>query len=149
MWIVTKTGFLSVVQHDQDPGMLRVRARRRDHLAGCVADDLVLDLGPNCPDYRWHADVDRGCFAAWISEQVYDLDYTSHVKESVAGQDGAMYNAMIGAWLAFNALQPRPLIDVLDGYESGPDAWYGMDGLPDPDWPPKQHRHSVPKRRHR
>jgi hypothetical protein len=115
MWIISKTGFVSLVEHDQDQTMLRARARRREHLVNTftLADDQVIDLGVRAPDYRWHADVPRQQVADVMAKSVMDLDYHSHVKEAITGGSGpkgdpVFYRAMMSCWNALFALQRPP-----------------------------------------
>ena len=80
----------------------------------------IIDLGPNAPDYRWHAEVPRNVVAQTMYDQVMDLDYSSHVKEEVAGADNIMYSAMMGCWRELHKLQDPPELD--------PDWWFVDDG---------------------
>jgi hypothetical protein len=107
MWIISKTGFVSVVQHQQDPSLMRARARRRDHLVNTfgLGDEEVIDLGPGANDYRWHADVTREHVKLALASAVNDVDYDSHVKEAVTGGDEVFYTAMIKSWGALRKLQ--------------------------------------------
>ena len=113
MWIIAKDGFVSLVEHEADPDLMRARARRREHLAQTfdLPDAAIIDLGPDAPDYRWHADIPRLNVAQVMYDAVLDVDYTSHVKEEVAGDDNAMYTAMLACWTALHRLQdpPRPV----------------------------------------
>jgi hypothetical protein len=110
MWIITRDGFVSLVAHDTDPDKIRVRARRLEHLTDTfdLMDADVIDLGPNCPAYRWHANLPRLNVASKLYDAVIDLDYTSHVKENVAGSDDVMYSAMLGCWRELYKLQDPP-----------------------------------------
>lgn len=105
MWIFTKDGFVSAVAHDTDPDLIRVRARKREHLVHSLGPVDVIDFGSDAADYRFHADVDRADFAAFLVDAVENLDYTSHVKEEIAGDDKTMYRAMLSCWTALRALQ--------------------------------------------
>ena len=131
MWIISRTGLVSLVEHADNPDNLRARARRKEHLVDTfdLNDSDVIDLGENCPDYRWHADIPRQNAAAALVDALMDIDYSSHVKESVSGPDNEMYRAMMSAWAAFNRLQARPGLDAdwwtsADGYDDE-DALYG------------------------
>jgi hypothetical protein len=111
MWIISGDGFVSLVQHKDDPTLIRARARRLEHLVQTfdVAEDQVIDLGPKAPDYRWHLDIPRSAAAHALAAQVETLDYDSHVKESVSGKDNVMYRAMLSCWTALHRLQdPEP-----------------------------------------
>lgn len=110
MWIIGKTPegtgvFLSAVQHQDSDKMLRVRARRQEHLAAAFPHATIEDLGEDAPDYRWHANVARMDFALLIADMIGKISYTSHVKESVSGDDNALYSSMMGAWDSFYRMQ--------------------------------------------
>jgi hypothetical protein len=107
MWIISKNGFVSLVQHNADSTKLRARARRREHLAATFPDTDIEDLGVNAPDYRWHCDVDRAAAASLMAQTVMDIDYTSHVKEAVTQGDHDFYSSMMGAWRELNRMQDR------------------------------------------
>lgn len=133
MWIITKTGFVSLVEHKDNPDQIRVRARRREHLVETfhLSDHEVIDLGVNCPDYRWHADLARDHVQMFISDAIADLDYSSHVKEEVTGDDKTFYAAMLRCWNALYTLQhdPKPEHDWWNRppavNDSWRDDWYG------------------------
>ena len=108
MWIATADGFISVVQHDGREDWVRVRARKRDHLAPICALDrsTVIDLGPEAPDYRWHANVARETLIRYLVGYVAErLTYTSHAKEAMAGDDDDYYSSLMGTWSAMMKLQ--------------------------------------------
>lgn len=109
MWIFTKNGFLSAVANDTDPDKVRVRARKQEHLVHSLGPVEVIEL-PTA-DYRWHCDITRAHFIEFLTEAVLDMDYTSHVKEEIAGDDNQMYRAMLSCWTALHALQThdRPI----------------------------------------
>ena len=100
MWTITTSGFVSLVEHDEDPDFIRARARRIEHLQDTfdLQDGDIIDLGPDCPDYRFHANIPRLNVAQKLHDAVMDLHVQSHVKEAVAGNDEAMYSAMMGCW---------------------------------------------------
>ena len=110
MWIITDQGFVSIVAHDTKPDFVRARARRHEHLVDTfdLFDGDVIDLGPDAPDYRFHADVPRHKAAYAIADAVMDLHYTSHVKEHVARSDDVFYKAMLACWSALHRLQDTP-----------------------------------------
>lgn len=111
MWIFTKTGFISVVAHDTDPILVRVRARTRQHLADTFPEAEIIDLadgeGDYDYDYRFHADVPRMKVALTVAEAIDNLDYTSHAKEAMAGDDNDFYEALLRTWYAMYAYQEQ------------------------------------------
>jgi len=110
MWVIAKHGFVSLVEHNTDPDLIRARARRREHLADTfdLNDIDIIDLGRDAPDYRWHADVPRVHVAQALYDAVLNLDYSSHVKEEVSGADNVMYSSMLGCWRELYKLQDPP-----------------------------------------
>jgi hypothetical protein len=109
MWIIHKDGFVSLVQHDDDATLIRARARRARHLRDTFGAHVeIIDLGTDAPDYRYHANVPRVDVIDVMTEAILDLDYTSHVKEEVAGKDTEFYEAMMQCWSALYTLQSEP-----------------------------------------
>src|SRR6186997_199990 len=98
MWVITKSGFISAVQHEDDPTMLRVRTRTLEHMEAAFGGLDIIDFGPKPSDYRYHCNVPRLVFEAWMTREIQELDYTSHVKENVSGDDDEMYAAMMSCW---------------------------------------------------
>lgn len=123
MWLITKTaGFISVVQHNEDPKMLRIRTRTERHMRALCAEldeydrekdppraEGIIDFGADAPDYRWHLNVERHIFGKYMADEIAAIDYTSHVKESVSGDDSELYSAMMSAWSVFMRLQNPPV----------------------------------------
>lgn len=107
MWIFTKDGFISVVQHESDPALVRVRARKREHLERWFPHADIIEMDAEA-DYRWHADVERLDLVVVLTDAVFDLDYTSHVKEAIAGDDDDFYKALLDTWFALHELQREP-----------------------------------------
>jgi hypothetical protein len=128
MWIISKTGFVSLVQHNTDDTLLRARARRSEHLTDTFPECEVIDLGINCPDYRWHTDIARQDAIDHVIASLESIDYPSHVKEEVTGGTGkdadhVFYRAMLDCWTALARLQDRPPRD--------PDFWSRYDDWED------------------
>ena len=104
MWVITKAGFVSAVQHNDNPDVMRVRARRAEHLAFGLE---VIDFGSDASDYRYHCDVPRSEFAVWLLDRLSEVDYESHAKEAMAGDDSAFYGSLLGCWRELYRIQPR------------------------------------------
>ena len=107
MWIISRDGFISIVQHKDDPSKFRVRARRIEHLTRTfdITEDDVIDFGPDASDYRYHVDIDREAVAEELLFSLNDIDYESHAKEAMAGDDREMYQALMGCWRNLLGLQ--------------------------------------------
>ena len=108
MWVFTKDGFLSAVQHN-DRARMRIRARRRDDLERAFPGTSIIDMAESGGqfDYRWHLDVARGEWVDYLVESAMDIDYTSHAKEAMTrgGQDREMYSALLDVWTTMYRLQ--------------------------------------------
>lgn len=92
MWLITPTGFFSIVQKPSDvaANTLTVRARVRQDLDALRAQFLP-GLGAVeeslCNDYRFRAVAPRAEVAAALADMVTRLDY-SNVKSQVAKVQG-------------------------------------------------------------
>lgn len=82
MWICANDGFVSAVQHRNDPDMLMVRARDEQHLFNLFPgrEDQVYSVDGS--DYGYRIEVSKEYFAEIISERIEDIDY-SNFKNSV------------------------------------------------------------------
>ena len=109
MWIISKSGFVSLVQHRDDPTKIRARARKRKHLVETFGSDItdtdIIDFGSDANDYRWHVDVPRAVVMKVLSLAVSAIDYESHAKEAMAGEDREFYRALLGCWRELYDLQ--------------------------------------------
>ncbi len=111
MWLLLDTGFISVVQHKDDPALLLVRSRVRDDISNILGDDVEIVENPHA-DYLYRAVVSRERLAAALLKAVQSLDYTSHVKDIALqrsapspGRQAAYYDT----WAAMSRMQPtRP-----------------------------------------
>ena len=92
MWLITPTGFFSVVQKPGDvaANTLTVRARVRQDLV-TLREQFLPGLGKieesSSNDYRFRAVVPRAEVAAAMAQMVNSLDY-SNVKSQVAKVQG-------------------------------------------------------------
>lgn len=105
MWIIARSGFLSIVQHRDSPDLMMVRARRREDLVDSfegLVDEIAED--PKA-DYRWRLTVPRAAVAEFLLDAIADVDYDSHVKEVTAGDDNERYSAYLDVWSALLRLQ--------------------------------------------
>lgn len=105
MWIMTTSGFVSLVEDRNDAAKLQVRARVADDITATFpgADVFVSDGA----DYRYRAVLDRRQVAEQLANAVLNIDYDSHFKDvAIAGDNhpgrkGAYY----GVWEALAELQ--------------------------------------------
>lgn len=81
MWIFTKYGFVSAVQHRDDAGTLLVRARDRQSLVRLAHQtDTTIQRTPTA-DYPYRVTVSRYAFAQWVEDQIHDLRYPNFKSE--------------------------------------------------------------------
>lgn len=96
MWIIhPHGGFLSAVQHNDDPSLLVVRARIAADLealawtANADREDgppFTITGGDLTTDYPWRVIVPRKAFAAYVADLVANVDY-GNVKAKVYVND--------------------------------------------------------------
>jgi hypothetical protein len=93
MWLITTTGFYSIVQKpwDKEDGTLTVRARAREDLEALRAKGLP-ELGEvkedTDADYRFRAQATKAAVARAIHDQVTAIDY-DNFKTAVGKRQGA------------------------------------------------------------
>lgn len=113
MWLFTRDGFYSIVQHRDSADIVQVRARTREDLV-----DLAKAIGmPNTgneetgimedprADYRWRLNVPRETMAWYTSEAVKGIDYTTSVKTAIGKGDPKRKSALMRVWSAMMSLQ--------------------------------------------
>ena len=101
MWIFTNQGFISIVQHRDNPGLMIVRARRYEHLQALLPDAEVLRL--DRADYRYRTFVSRIELETNMLDWVQAVDY-DNFKSSIA--DHEYHDAAMGVWNVMYRLQP-------------------------------------------
>ena len=109
MWIISQTGFVSLVQDRKDHSKVWVRARIKEDIAAmfpAYAGEIVTKIGA---DYIFRLIVPKDVAALAMWNAVQDVDYDSHAKEvmnrrshPVTGRMGAYY----AIWTALAKLQP-------------------------------------------
>lgn len=103
MWIFSKDGFLSAVEHRDNPDKVMIRFRNEGD-AGRISTSLGTDYTktPNA-DYMYRCVTDKQTFATYIAEQALDIDY-DNFKNAV--HDGtARDHAYMQVWSAMNSYQ--------------------------------------------
>jgi hypothetical protein len=108
MWIFTRDGFYSAVQHRDNPGLVQVRGRVRDDLERLrtrTRSSEIIELDD--ADYRYRINIDRDAFAQYVLESVLDIDYTTSVKDAISRGDKDRKRAHLRIWEAMYGLQPR------------------------------------------
>lgn len=112
MWIFTETGFVSAVQHREDPNTLVVRARDRaslEHLQ--VALDAISE-GASSPiehtptaDYPYRLYTDRLFFARWAAHMARDISYSNFKGQCYQTLPEEYSNALHDVWSAMHQVE--------------------------------------------
>lgn len=112
MWIFTETGFVSAVQHYENPNMLVVRARDKaslEHLQ--VALDLIsegasssIEHTPDA-DYPYRLYTDRLFFARWAAHMVRDISYNNFKGRCYSTLPSEYSNALHDVWSAMHQVE--------------------------------------------
>lgn len=117
VWVMTNFGAFSVVQHNEQPQVLVVRARVKAHLVELRErhlPDLVIYHTPE-NDYHWRAFCLRNAVADFLSTAVYEMDYPNF-KNSV--RDDRLHDVYTSVWQtmfrAFGGYGRRPARDTYD-----------------------------------
>lgn len=98
MWIFTSTGFVSTVQHRDDPDRLVVRARDRISLEPLIAR-TGAEVNPwQGSDYAFRIVVDRAAFEAWLAEQAQAIDYTNFKSSALRARGGRFERTLHRVW---------------------------------------------------
>lgn len=114
MWIFTKMGFLSIVEHRDDPGRLMIRARFKEDIEE-LCRRIAKEEGGDPPawqetpegDYRYRATCGREVMARIVEQLVREIDYTNF-KQSVHG-NARRDRAYLACWDALRSAQDRSI----------------------------------------
>lgn len=134
MWVISETGFVSLVEDRDDPTKLQVRGRVREDIEAMFPEAEVYDL-PGA-DYLHRARVNRKQVADTIRDAILTIDYTSHFKDhaiQTSPPNPERLNALYGCWEALAGMQAyRPYSRVPRAAEQ---RWWD-DDIPeeDEDW---------------
>jgi len=132
MWVISKSGFISIVQHRDDPEYMLVRARVREDLVEAFPDHEIED-DPKA-DYRYRVKVGRSSVGLYLLEELDQVDYDSHAKENMTkAKEPGRYKAYMNVWHDLLELQPGGIGTGHLG--TGYKGWgYGDWGKYDDDW---------------
>jgi len=110
MWVFAKTGFVSIVEHRDNPNHLLVRGRVRqdvENFRNYVGEEARYGVGEiietNNADYRWRCTVLRASVADALVRITLDIDY-DNFKDAVHGEVERDH-AYMGVWRAMHNLQ--------------------------------------------
>ena len=92
MWVCLNNAFVSIVK-DKATGLMKVRARKREHLERLFPDHEIHRS--NNTDYRFRVFVDQEAVAKRIAELVRAIDY-SNFKNSV--RENGLHDLYTGFW---------------------------------------------------
>ena len=118
MWIFTQTGFVSAVQHRDDPDLLVVRARDRLSLEP-LAESTTLNITTNAQaDYPYRVILSKDDFAAWTLTQIEDLNYPNF-KNQVAVTRGKKFAGHLGeVWATMLRAEDAEADELHSRYEN-------------------------------
>jgi hypothetical protein len=107
MWICFNDAFISAVESETDPTVLKVRARKRKHLKTLFPKKEIYSSEDT--DYRFRVFVSRKAFARVLLDRVWDIDYTNF-KDSV--EDKQLHDLYASFWtLHWKYQQQKELVN--------------------------------------
>lgn len=109
MWLMTETGFISLVRDRDDADRVWVRARVRGDIAMFlpVEYEPLIQTDPHA-DYAYRICVPKAVVALQLFDQVMAIDYTSHAKEVMnkrSTPNAARMTALYDVWSAMANMQ--------------------------------------------
>ena len=114
MWVFSKTGFVSIVQHREEPEILIVRARVLEDLEE-FAKTLSLKSKQTVrieysekADYAFRLYAERKQVVAVVRKMVADINY-DNFKKSVEDDSPDRSRAYMKCWASMNQLQAERL----------------------------------------
>jgi len=118
MWIFTETGFVSAVQHRDNPEYLMVRARDRESLESLAAMlSIEIKSTPNA-DYPYRLVATKEDVKSWMNDSIDFLGY-SNFKNQVAITRGKEYAHTLGSvWSTMHDVEDEEARNQFAAYES-------------------------------
>lgn len=95
MWIFTRDGFFSIVQHKDWPDYLVVRAREREDIQSAFGPDDIVESDES--DYRFRVTLPRALVTDYLSKTIAELDYTS-VKDNITKGEEDRHRMLYQVW---------------------------------------------------
>jgi len=111
MWVFTQDGYISVVDNNDSPGKLTVRARDKQSLellADFVASPIIELRGR---DYEYRVYVTREEFVKFMTMHIEHLDYSNFKNRIWATRGDTYHDACSDVWgamLQVSDKYPRP-----------------------------------------
>lgn len=106
MWIATTEGFISAVQHRDDPNLMMVRARSLADLDTIFPDSPVTPMDDS--DYPFRVTVTREHFAEIVCGLIGAVDYPNFKSAVHAVQGVQRANTYHDVWEALLAIEDEP-----------------------------------------
>ena len=103
MWFFTKHGFVSIVQHRDDPAVFLVRSRNVRPLAALWPDYKIHELG--LADYRYRIFVPRLGVSEVVMDLLDGLDYPNF--KSACTDDDDYQIALASVWRTMYGYQEK------------------------------------------
>ncbi len=94
MWIFTRWGFLSIVQHNAMLEYFQVKARVMDPLENLWPEHEIEII--DWADYRFRITIEKEKAFDILSKEIQDVDYTSFKNECYIDHD--YHDALIRVW---------------------------------------------------
>jgi hypothetical protein len=100
MWIFSRRGFYSVVEHKDNPNLILVRARREQDLANLIRGYELAHKITEHPDfdYRWRLIVDRLTWQELSAPLLAEIDYPSFKTELAQTDQVDKLPMLLGFW---------------------------------------------------
>lgn len=111
MWIFTRHGFFSIVEHKANPGLLMVRARIREDLEDAFGEADIIETADS-GDYRFRKSMPRQVVADYLGQEAFEIDYTS-VKDEIDKDEPRRHRMLYDVWDA-HARWQRDVYDEHD-----------------------------------
>lgn len=104
MWVCLNDAFVSAVESDTDPNILKVRARKREHLTTLFPGKKIYSSKNT--DYAYRVFVGRKAFAKLVANRVMDINY-GNFKDSVL--DDELHDLYADFWTLHYKYQFRQM----------------------------------------
>jgi|Laugrefa1bdmlbdn_1035148.scaffolds.fasta_scaffold42283_1 hypothetical protein len=119
MWLFTRKGLLSIVEHRSDKDLLIVRARQMQHLT----DNFPKSIPAYTPDadYRYRITVPRAWVMSEVSRLVREIDYPNF-KDAANPEFKQVYSEIWATGLKLEGLRYERVypVDFDSGQSSRP-----------------------------
>lgn len=103
MWIFTRYGFLSIVQHNAMPGYFQVKSRVIDPLEQ-LWPELEIEI-IDWADYRFRITIEKEMVFPILLKENREINYTSFKNECYADPD--YYDVLVRVWTIMYNYQLR------------------------------------------